>query len=265
MSCEIKKREEVLDKYLNDQMSADEKAGFERHLFDCDDCFHEVNLHKMTSQIIREEGNEIFAGYLKEKELTINKPAAAWSLRNRWVSIPAAAVILLVAGFLILNHQEKKSDPKNMVLNIFRKQPAGDKENIKKPGKEAVKDAKTNTEVKITKTDDSGSQLMAANFTESPNFENLIAQESRSDFTIEVNSPSLNATFSKAEISFKWKSGIKDNVFLEIFTNKERKLFISKTTNNELSLNIELREGLYYWKLVSDDNLLYIGKFRIKK
>lgn len=267
MTCVIKNRENLLEKYLTGQMPEEEKKTFEEHLFGCNECFNDVKMKQDVAGIIREEGNEIFSEYIKqhnkENDPEIKNYPGNWFRRYNWMTIPAAAMVLLVAGYIVLNHQNAKLPQKETAFHIFKKP---DKNINDKNNAHENSGIKQNKPEEMTgKNPRPENKQIASNFEESPNFENLIAQGTRSDFNIEVTTPNINATFKKGEITFKWKSVQKDHIFLEIYTNKEHRIFTTKTADNEFSLKIDLAEGLYYWKLVSEDNLLFIGKFRVEK
>jgi len=103
--------------------------------------------------------------------------------------------------------------------------------------------------------------LLADNFTESSNLEDLVHGEFRST-TIEVLAPTVGQKVQQP-ILFKWKT-FEENVMIKILNNKERILFSHVVDGNSYTYKKKLPPGLYYWKLETDKDLLHIGKFLVK-
>jgi hypothetical protein len=106
---------------------------------------------------------------------------------------------------------------------------------------------------------------LADNLREYPLYENLIAETYRIN-DIEVTLPGLNQTIkSGAPITFKLNSNPLTAVTLNIYNNKGVKVYEKKDIlTSDFSLSFKLSTGLYYWKIIMDDNLLQVGKFIIK-
>ena len=71
----------------------------------------------------------------------------------------------------------------------------------------------------------------------------------------------------KNKLTFKWNSTTSEKLTIKILSNKEDLLAESTPVNNEYELDVvanNYKAGLYYWKLESKDNLLYVGKFFVK-
>jgi len=73
MKCQIKSREKVIDDYILGVMPKDEEEVFEEHYFNCDVCFQELQLKEEAVAIIKDEGQSIFAKYLKSKSIKTKK------------------------------------------------------------------------------------------------------------------------------------------------------------------------------------------------
>jgi hypothetical protein len=105
-------------------------------------------------------------------------------------------------------------------------------------------------------------EAFASNFTESPNLEPLVNNELRSG-SIQALSP-LNGTVVGQRILFKWEGNNKGPFALKVLTNTET-VFVSRTLSKPLLvLGMQLAPGLYYWKVESGGELLYVGKFLVK-
>jgi hypothetical protein len=105
-------------------------------------------------------------------------------------------------------------------------------------------------------------KILAGNFSESPNLENLVNSSSRSELPLVV-SPRNNAVVSQ-EILFEWKVQEAGLVSVTILSNKEDVLKNVKLKQSKFLFSEKLNPGLYYWKLEREDELLYVGKFFVK-
>ena len=100
--------------------------------------------------------------------------------------------------------------------------------------------------------------FVAANFTESPNLEDLVHNNFRST-SITVLSPIVGKV-TRQPITFQWKNH-HDPVTLKVLNNKEILITSASVNGTQWTLEKNLQPGLYYWKLESDEDLLYVGKF----
>ncbi len=105
------------------------------------------------------------------------------------------------------------------------------------------------------------SDLFAANFEESPNLEDLVQTEFRST-TINILSPAIGEIV-RTPIIFRWKQYDKP-LKIKILSNKERTLVASTVRGDSFTTTKKFAPGLYYWKLETDDELLFMGKFLVK-
>ncbi len=112
---------------------------------------------------------------------------------------------------------------------------------------------------------DSGTEkLIAVNYAKSLVLESFIETGLRSE-DLEILYPLNGAKFKLNQpINFKWKTESRDKIVIEIFYYKNKtdiKLLEKAAQNKELTISNNLKEGLYYWKFISDDELIYVGKF----
>ena len=113
-------------------------------------------------------------------------------------------------------------------------------------------------ELSSTKT---ATELYAANFTTSPNLDDLVRTKFRSS-SVEVLSPQIG-DIVHAPITFRWKPYEK-TLKIRILSNKEITLLTSITQKNIFKTAKVFEPGLYYWKLEDNDELIYTGKFFVK-
>lgn len=105
-------------------------------------------------------------------------------------------------------------------------------------------------------------QSIAGNFTPSQHLDDLVQTQFRSG-SIDVTAPTINETVSMP-ITFRW-GGTNQPLMLNILTNKEKKIFSIPVSTTFYVLQKQLQPGLYYWKLENEDELLFIGKFIVRK
>ena len=66
-------------------------------------------------------------------------------------------------------------------------------------------------------------------------------------------------------IVIKWQTEITKKLDAIILNNKEEKVAeILGITKNAVTFNQQLQPGLYYWKLQTKDDLVYLGKFYVR-
>ncbi len=82
---------------------------------------------------------------------------------------------------------------------------------------------------------------------------------------IRILLPAASATFEYgSEIMFIWNyHPSEDSLHLSIFDNKENRLFYLKV-DSEYILKIDLKPGIYYWKLESEEDLIFMNKFYVR-
>lgn len=114
---------------------------------------------------------------------------------------------------------------------------------------------------KSTPADNAPEPLLADNFIESPNMEDLVQTDFRST-SVDVISP-LNGDVVQTPIRFRWKAQ-DEELTLKILTNKERTVLSKSVTGDALTVDRKLAPGLYYWKLETKKELIYTGKFLVR-
>ncbi|MFM9946526.1 MAG: anti-sigma factor family protein [Saprospiraceae bacterium] len=106
--------------------------------------------------------------------------------------------------------------------------------------------------------------LYAANFVPSDQLEGLSGEVFRSG-SFEALSPALNQVFSPGStIPFQWKQDANQTLQLIVLDNLGKELFREAIAATNFEWTTPKRPGLYYWKLESEEELLYTGKFLLK-
>ena len=78
-----------------------------------------------------------------------------------------------------------------------------------------------------------------------------------------VISPSEGATLG-ADAAFRWKAAGGKSQKLSILNNRGTAVLTKVVSHGEFVLRQKLAPGLYYWKIESETELLYVGKFLAK-
>ena len=105
----------------------------------------------------------------------------------------------------------------------------------------------------------------AANFRTNPSFENMIGATRHAGFRMVV--PSMNSHFNvNAEIIFNWTTNEPAKIELKIIDNTGKLVQESGFLNqNNYSLSPgTLKKGLYYFKVLQKDELIFFGKFAVE-
>jgi hypothetical protein len=95
-----------------------------------------------------------------------------------------------------------------------------------------------------------------------PSLENMIGSQLRSH-RIEVLEPPNNSVL-KGRILFSWKKDLSKPHTIKIVNNRNDVLYTYKISGKAFQFNESLPNGLYYWKLEDENELLHVGKFFIK-
>ncbi len=123
------------------------------------------------------------------------------------------------------------------------------------------------TTVAIGKGETSGSVNrggeLAENFIPSPTLESVVGSTLRSE-EIVVTSPAVGET-SRGVVSFRWDTDIKPAFTLKILNNREGEEVAVTVRASNYVMRGGLSSGLYYWKLEARGDLLYVGKFFVKR
>lgn len=274
MKCDLQKRDEWIHNYISGLLSDEDRALFEEHCFNCEVCFQELIQRDEKITFTEKEWNDLYADYIKKlneyKKQKKKSPGFLNSLiiilsklkvqvRYRFVyaSLVAGAVMFLLF-FLSKSIVDKKRilNEKNIVvqLDTTRLSPQitakQDSFEIKKLDEEITIDLQ---------------QAYAANFTPYVEYEYEIGTINRSfDYSLQVVSPQIGENILEGP-HFQWLTDYNGTVYLEIFSNKDSLLFSTLIANKQLHFTKNLVPGLYYWKLKSENDLLYLGKFFVNK
>lgn len=100
---------------------------------------------------------------------------------------------------------------------------------------------------------------LASNFEPSPNLEGVVGKSVRSS-VVEVTSPGVGEVM-KGNVDFRWKGDANTTYTLVVVNNREDVYKQVTVRGSGYVLTEKLKDGLYYWKLEANGDLLYVGKF----
>lgn len=231
MECNLDNRSELIASYLAGELSDSDKLAFEEHYFECGECFAELKVAADAVQIIRQEGPEAFTvpASAASKHVTTVRGFLAGLIETiqRRPALAVAVVLLLIIAVSPFIYFQLTHSP-------------------------------------------SGSESYAANFEPSSVLESFMLQTLKSDQFVLEAQPANDETFKKPEIEFRWtlQDEYAENagpLELRILNNKQKQMYSFKVSENRLAFAKKLEPGLYYWALLSEDEMIYLGRFFLRK
>lgn len=108
--------------------------------------------------------------------------------------------------------------------------------------------------------------LFADNYSTFPPYESLVGETSRSG-NFRLLKPAVENSYRKGSVViFNWEAPSNDKLSIIITNNKGKDVFASRTiTGTSFALSTsKFSEGLYYFKFVNNDDIIYFGKFTLR-
>jgi len=277
MTCKLKNRTQWIEDYLAGNLSAEAREQFDEHCFNCDACFNELRLREELIGLIKSEGQIIFADYLAQQKA--DKIAVLQSLKTkldqflgdwnrRWIYATVAVGTAAILSFFVYKNLAIRQEPsfaeKYPIDSTAIVQSPIDTLPVIQPGTLAQEPTQKPTAKRPQKAkpDLDMSQAYAANFEPLPYYEELIADVTRSH-SIDVLSPKNGEKMSD-RILFRWEMITDEAIHLKILNNRGEKIFDFTPEQNKFIFAEKLVPGLYYWKLETADEFLYVGKFLVE-
>jgi len=201
------------------------------------------------------------------------------SYRMMWYLAAASVVIIFCLGYIIIKLSVNGEDPGIKQTERMAAQQKNDS-NLR-PEKEKLND---HNEVKNLAADASeyyfqkdtnglfdhaqGSEeiyqeLLAILYQENPMLEGMIDMNYRSEL-INLYLPEPNRVFRLGdEVVFYWKPEIQTKIFLTITNNRSIIVFQALLKGRQLIIDQSFSPGLYYWKINTEQENLFYGKFSV--
>jgi len=284
MKCELSNREQLIEDYVTGSLSQEEMDAFDEHCFNCDICFEELRLKEEMAALIKAEGKTIFSDYLAKQKVKrvgfvrslidkLPRLNLEWQI-PQWVYAPVAVgavavVCFFIAKNTILPDRTGMIPQENYVVEQKETLEINEQEQLAESQQPVQKEeTKHSTEKAQDKPKNvSGGaggvdvrQLYAENFKTSPFMEEMVNSYSVRSYAITVLSPKIDENV-KGNILFQWEEIEQAPIYLKILNNQAVELYSFKPENNQFLFTEKLKPGLYYWKLESEDDVLFVGKF----
>lgn len=259
MKCNLENREELIGKYLLNELSEDECLKFEEHYFSCEECFNQLKAAEEAVHFIRNKRFSV--AHESEKTNFLDKIFGEFTKPIKWGIAFASMVILFFIAYTTFNkspeiHKDEvitKDESDSSKNHIQDKSPVEITDNIISEKKQK------NLIVELTDEE----------FKVNPYYEELIKENLRSTVQVleKVISPLPGDTISASQIPFRFKVNEDKPIILTLLNNKEEKIFSGELAQNmfpeyDYKLNTgSLKPGLYYWRIEDDNDVYFVGKF----
>jgi hypothetical protein len=207
------------------------------HVAHCQECRKEITgLFALLTDAEHNEGvpHPFFEG--SEKRIQ-------WTARE---FLRAAAAVAAVAG--------------SAALLYYLNSNPGDGGSVSVQGTETAIPA--DSELSDTPEVEHGGELLAESFTELADLEDLVNAEHRGA-SIQLVSPGTGVVVADPVV-FHWSPDIQGSVYLEILNNSEEIVHSGEVLSLPYLVRKPEAPGLYYWKLVRNEELVLVGKFLVK-
>lgn len=248
--------------------------GFKTHVESCPVCQQQIVDFSSIMVDIKQDSVSAHPFFDSNKKTTsLSKPNNE-NVRYLFYKIAAIAVILMIVLFtyrqfsvekpseIVEKNQENIEQQDEIQKEIILPETQDKEELVEKPNDTKNQDLPKPHKPKIDQEERNNRELFAANFILNEEFESMLGTTSRSE-NFEIESPQDDSVFKEQQsIPFKWRNNIK--LILTILDNQEEEVFMKKVEGKTFDFNSNLKPGVYYWKLETEEDLLHLGKFTIE-
>ncbi len=262
MKCNLKNKEELISKYLLNELSDEESLRFEEHYFSCEECFKQLKAAEEAFALIKLEGKSLKESV--ERKSLFDKIFGGSSNSFKWAVGFASIIILLFIGYALLNTGPENVKDEMAIID--------QKDSLKNLVNEELKKDESVIEGK-EKQNNLIAELSGPSFKANPYYEEWINENVRSlnNIVEKVLSPALGDTIKTPAILFNFR--LKENipVRLIVLDNSENEIEsvqLIQTDNLHYKLKLKtstLKSGLYYWKIEDEREVLFVSKFYFVK
>ena len=252
MDCNKIDRDELIDRYIRNELSDQETLIFEEHLLSCTVCRNELTeREEIINAIQKYSAGETFHTGKHKKDLQ-KKP-----LFSFWY-VAAAAGVALVVGLFLLPNRDRPSGSSQIAFEEIQK------DTIKSPQplEDDVPVLTENSEEEVTIVPPKKLAYLAE-YQAYPFYENQIGIHIRSgNLTVESPADSVDC-IPGSSVEFRFRGAENDSLFLAILNNSGELLREDKIDSPYI-LCMQFSKGLYYWQLTDDEETLHTGKIYIR-
>jgi hypothetical protein len=243
----------------------------------CSEVIEGLELEKIALEIKKNEP-DLIAGFDAQKVYQNIKPLLEKTETNQPIPIQknisrslsmnyvigiAASVVLLVvlAWWINSDNQtplvDKKGNPK--IKNEKKSQPT-DNQIVKENDLTKKENSKTNE----NQSKALDNQLA---FAENATLETDLSAQARAGEELRIVAPNNNENFSES-LKMAWQGSSAKTYEVEVLNNQRERISLQILAKGQTELNLTVKNwqpGLYYWRLSDENDLLYTGKFTVKK
>jgi hypothetical protein len=264
---EQEKLPEWIDRFNNNDLKGKELKEFLELMKQNPELRREVNLDKDLNEALAD--TDILE--LREKVLKCKIPRETNHMRLPILFLAASSTILIglaVFAFLWMK-QEDDTMIKTAFPFFYPPDSSAIKNNLPEDEQMALDIAAYDSLKSIQKQsgNQSGSKiLLTDNYKTYPPYESMVGEVSRA-ISFKLIKPGASGTFRKGSvIAFIWETASVLSVTITITDNKGKSIFVSDTINGKKFLfdTVKLTDGLYYVKIISNDEIVYFGKFTLQ-
>ncbi len=180
-----------------------------------------------------------------------------------WLRYAAVAIIFIFIGSAVVFFNDRMPEP--LTESGIPQETKSDTLKLVDTKKE--KEDSSIIETKQSKRPVIEPKLIAENFLENSMLENFIDQNYRSETSVTGLYPVNGDTLRKPYL-IKWVSKSAGSVLrISLLDNRNREVWQSSVSEEAVSVEIPtpLSPGLYYWKLLVNDNLFIVRKFYVRQ
>lgn len=240
--------EGIIENYLLHRLNESETDDFEEHLLYCRECRNQL-----------EETKEIVT---LTQYMAIHTPGEAnkktgtkksFILYRSWMKAAAVLLFAVCSAGIIWSLLQK---PAITPVNTENKSDKGKDIRDSIPVDEKrTKESLRQTTAHVRK------EFISENYDELPLYENAIRNNLRGE-SINILSPKISSEIAFGEkVVFSFKD-YKSEFFLTVINHAGKTIFENKV-RLPFILPLELPEGLYYWEITENDEVVFVSKFLI--
>jgi hypothetical protein len=252
---------ELIDRFNNGELSGDELTGFQELLKANSRLRNEVMLDKELNEILADSDLLEF----RKTILSVQKKQLQKKGPGLQSYLLAASLLLFIGIEIFLFMHNPKQNMLNRSVAVTNNQPE-----IKGviPGNNTEKEQITSKaqDESMGKISQKTKQAIVASFKTNPSFENIIgATRNAVSFKMEVPKMGAHLRENRA-IVFRWSMDNQAKNILRILDNSGSEVYTSgfiEEKNYTLSPGI-LKKGLFYYKIIEKDEIVFFGKFYVE-